>query len=218
MKFISILILILNSYFAGYTQFIQEIIPEDLLGSYQGQRYFRYDVNPEWTITPATVHVTSIDTTGCWTSFYGAGINCVACNYETHYYFCYGNSGNWFRRFYEGDSLWIMFDHISMPPPDFRLFSIRFYGKKNYVNVDDLIETHLVGIYPNPGNGKVTISNSGNYNSYELFDINGNRLASGSVNAQSIPQKLDFSFLNPGIYMIRLIGDNSIQTGKIVIH
>jgi len=198
----------------GYSQ----VKPDSLVGYYEGLYYDRYSFDPTWNIEPAIVNVTSIDDAGCWAYWFGPSFWCSPCEFETWYDFCFGNSSNYFSRFFEGDSLFIKYDDVPSPPPNTYTRSTRFYGKKILnVNVVELGEQHSVGIYPNPGNGIVIIDNPRNFTSYELFDINGNRLISGSVDPHSFPLQLDFSFLNPGIYMIRLWEDKTIQSCKIVI-
>lgn len=219
--------------FIAFTQTaISQVVPDSLIGIYSGSYYWKYsDVNTWTFIQFRSEIVSNMDTANCLVQLDGPGSELNGhglSTFWTDYSFCNGvyNPDPWYitcelyPKFYSTDSIrtfWV----IPRPFPYTNRYHYRFLGKRipgtSTVGMKELINSKYFNIYPNPGNGMVTIENSGNFNSYELFDINSNRLASDSVDPKSFPLKLDFSFLNPGIYMIRLIGDNTIQTGKIVI-
>lgn len=76
-----------------------------------------------------------------------------------------------------------------------------------------------IEIFPNPGNGKITIKNIKEYSQIVLLDISGRELFRSGIrsNFKSGILNLDFSQLNKGIYLIQLIGSESRHTEKLVI-
>jgi len=206
-----------------------QVNPDSLLGIYEGQLWIKEGYNGVWNITPATEIVLGIDTSSCFTILDGALTSNSGYNttFWTDYTFCNGfynppddPTGLAYPKFFAGDSL-LVYKIVPQPYPNPLWFYKRFLGKRipgtGSVDIGSKAKVNISQFYPNPGNGSVTFDNSWNFTSYELFDIHGNRLASDSVDPQSFPLQLDFSFLNPGIYMIRLIGGNTIHSGKIAI-
>jgi hypothetical protein len=67
-----------------------------------------------------------------------------------------------------------------------------------------------VSIYPNPTQGRVTVT--GNFDSYQLISFSGQIIKRGSFS-----RHLDFSRVESGLYMLRLIGKFDTQTRKLLI-
>ena len=106
-------------------------LPSDSLKGMQvGLYYFKYDSDSFWTIKLDTTYVTFIDTNNCSDRLHGdIGIFNVD-EFRTDYNYCHGTISNQITFFYGGDSLYIKWDHISQPPPNYSLYSNRFLGKK----------------------------------------------------------------------------------------
>ena len=74
-------------------------------------------------------------------------------------------------------------------------------------------ETVTISIYPNPVQDQLRIAHSGNnLNSIEIIDLSGKVL----YRNESAIQVLDVSFLNKGIYFLRLDLDGKMTTHKII--
>ena len=88
-------------------------------------------------------------------------------------------------------------------------------------NIDTLVSVNEMApspcIYPNPGNGTFMLRFGNHLKWYEVYDIKGNKVVTGAVDPQSSPIQLDFSFLKPGVYLIRLNTDHTIISRKIII-
>jgi len=72
-----------------------------------------------------------------------------------------------------------------------------------------------VSIYPNPVKNKLSISSKNSIKSIELYDIKGRSLMEYN-NIGLYKTQLDLNFLYDGIYFVKIIGDNSFETLKIV--
>jgi hypothetical protein len=70
-------------------------------------------------------------------------------------------------------------------------------------------ETEIAGTYPNPVTDKMvlTVQNFTPETAYSIYDITGRQVASGKVESEST--QLQTSFLNPGIYVIKITGKTS---------
>jgi len=77
---------------------------------------------------------------------------------------------------------------------------------------------HLVKIYPNPSDGKITITglNKGNYQ-MQLTDIRGKIIARFMVNDQLLNQSIQLPELTDGIYFLNIICSDEQQRFKIFI-
>ncbi len=85
------------------------------------------------------------------------------------------------------------------------------------LNINDVLNT-AVKIYPNPSSGITTLSSTIALNNViiEVLDLNGRVLLNQKEENMFI-KKLDLSFLNSGLYIIRLQSDQGQLTSKIII-
>lgn len=80
-------------------------------------------------------------------------------------------------------------------------------------------------VYPNPTSGTLTMSlegfRSGNNITFEVYNANGQLVDKGSSLSKEGTQEIVFYLsptLNNGIFMLKVIGDNNIQTTTIVLN
>lgn len=69
-----------------------------------------------------------------------------------------------------------------------------------------------VNIYPNPSNSKIYIATSQSFEYYEIYDIQGKRIAATDYTSSEI----DIALLDSGTYMIKLINNNNFIIKRIV--
>jgi hypothetical protein len=100
----------------------------------------------------------------------------------------------------------------------------QFYNNQNYtqnctitVNIkDNNIQTNKIVIYPNPSNGKFTISNELILEKIEIFDILGNKVYEDEPKVQIAQINTN---LPKGLYIYRVkLSDCSFRSGKISVH
>jgi hypothetical protein len=197
-----------------------QIVPDSLKGIYVGNYFFRYDSDTIWSITPDTVFVTNIDTNGCWISCNGKIGVFNATNFETQYTFCHGNSSNFFLRFYGSDSLWINYEHISKPPPNIYLYSIKFKGKRVGKLTNTLFEKNsndLFSIFPNPASNFINIQLGQEIKkaTLNIYNIHGELKLNKEINGIS-PFEIDIQNLPQGIYLINILSKNKICNLKFI--
>ena len=106
-----------------------QMSPDSLIGTYIGEYWFKWEEDIEWTIQNDTLYVTNASE-DCWMSAYGMIYHADGTQYETAYSFCNGNSTNCYSRFFSGDSIEIVYNDISQPPPNYHLFSTRYMERK----------------------------------------------------------------------------------------
>lgn len=82
---------------------------------------------------------------------------------------------------------------------------------ENTINEEDGFE-----IYPNPSPGIITLLQSKQYSSLEVFNSTGEMVYTASYNAQN-KRQIDLSDLAKGIYFIKIVLDNRIIASKKVI-
>jgi len=208
-----------------------QITPDSLIGTYAGERWFKWEEDTEWTIFADTVYVTNIN--NCWlmalvnnASMGGIYIGGGGSRpFETSYSFCNGNVGNYIHRFHSGDSLSIIYDEISPPPPDDHVSSTRFFSEK--ISSDILINTEnleknndRITIYPNPFTNLLNIKMDLKSNTFDqcivkMFDVNGNELYiySSRNNNQLL---INTKSLALGFYTLQIIQNNSIKSYKVI--
>jgi hypothetical protein len=81
--------------------------------------------------------------------------------------------------------------------------------------VDDLIQSNLFNVYPNPATDNCVLSaSSAKPVQFTLYSSNGKAIKSGSFTKS---YNLDLSGLNKGIYMFKVNGENKTELKKIVI-
>lgn len=76
--------------------------------------------------------------------------------------------------------------------------------------------TRPLNVYPNPNNGKLTIENSPENSTFELYDIVGRKVYSNMVGNVT---QLDLSPFNNGTYLYKVIKDNKVvKEEKLIIN
>ena len=204
-----------------------QITPDSLIGTYAGERWFKWEEDTEWTITNDTVYITSVN-----------GNNCLMISianhpwmggtwvpFETTYDFCFGNSVNWYKRFYANDSLKIIYEDVSPPPPNDHVSSTRFFSKKIssdiLINTEDIKKNNdRITIYPNPFTNLLNVKIDFQSDSFDecivkILDINGNEVMikySQNNNQLSINTEV----LAVGAYTLQIIQYNSIKSYKVI--
>lgn len=76
------------------------------------------------------------------------------------------------------------------------------------------IQAPAVSIYPNPANDKLHIISSNNIKVISLMDVNGNIISHADIYQDA--NNINISQLSNGIYFIRIITNNAIQTVKFI--
>lgn len=76
-------------------------------------------------------------------------------------------------------------------------------------------KANQVQVYPNPASDFITISNSREIQSVEIYDLAGRIIY--SANAQAMESRVDVSDLNQGIYILRVTANNTPINTKINI-
>lgn len=215
----NILILIIT-FFIVIPQIVSsQITPDSLIGTYVGENWFKWEYEIEWQISIDTSYIISINENICYVSSLGV---LAGPYFETEYDFCYGNSENWYTRFYAQDSLKVIYDDISLPPPNDELFSKRYFGKK--ISSDILLPTidlftDNIKVFPNPFNKQIIVELGSltPKNSYNLQLLN---LNSYEIFVESQLEKNDIlintEVLKPGVYILKLSNENFIKTFKII--
>ena len=88
------------------------------------------------------------------------------------------------------------------------------YKYSTTIGIEDISDSKGISIYPNPATNTVTIENQTASGTYQLQDITGKVLLSGSVTATKF--SLDISALSKGIYLLSLIDGEQQVNRKIV--
>lgn len=203
-----------------------QVTPDSLKGYYIGQYYFKYDSDPNWTISTDTVFVTNIDISNCTISHYGSEIFASPIGFETHYSFCYGNTPNIpnypniFIRFYSEDSIWMNLENVSMPPPDIGEFSKIFKGKKAGVltSINDTPVVLSFNLYPNPANDKLYLSFKylDDNSLVSIYNLKGQLVYSKSINQTDKSLEIDIKGIPKGLYLLHLSSKNSFYSSKFL--
>lgn len=208
----SLLIIIINCH--------AQVNPDSLIGTYAGEKWYKLDSDTEWTISVDTAYILKVDTNNCIIEhLYPATLPSGTGEFETTYSYCNKLSNNWFTRFYSNDSIFIKYDEVSLPPPDFKLWSARFYGKKISSDIPTSIgyiknETNYT-IYPNPFQSEIKISfDVIGQNKIRLIDTNGKSVFYKEVNSQNY--LIPTNNLPTGIYLLQITSNNSMNNFKLV--
>jgi hypothetical protein len=94
-----------------------------------------------------------------------------------------------------------------------------YFGKEQSLSVSDN-QFNVFGVYPNPSNGEVTISLSTNKDvNVSLFDIRGRKVYGNlhSNTSDSFTEKVDFSSMASGVYMLEVQSGAKKAIKKLVI-
>lgn len=70
-------------------------------------------------------------------------------------------------------------------------------------------------VYPNPGNGSVTVE--GSHEEVSLLDLTGKEVFHQSYNTPQAIGTFDFSHLGPGIYLLKIRHKSRIHSSKLII-
>ncbi|MEO6819942.1 MAG: T9SS type A sorting domain-containing protein, partial [Ginsengibacter sp.] len=77
--------------------------------------------------------------------------------------------------------------------------------------------SNLIKVFPNPVKNTAKIYfTAGNYNQAELTDVNGKSLQRVSLSAVDTETKIDMSSMPSGIYFIKLVGNDKVESRKVV--
>lgn len=84
--------------------------------------------------------------------------------------------------------------------------------------IKDPVSTRNFMIYPNPASGMVSISSRqpGNY-LVELFSLSGQKIMSTTMLLNEGELRMDLKGITPGIYHLRISGENTIYNSKLVV-
>jgi len=195
--------------------------PDSLKGTYVGNYWFKWNEDTAWTIKNDTAYVISIDTSNCIINdFYKILYLPSGGEYETSYSFCNKNLPNWYKRFFSDDSLMVIFNEVSMPPPNYHVWSARFFGKKIsseiLVGISDNISYDLkLELFPNPFNNFITIKNIRKNCMLRIIDLTGKVIFKQEIKSQNALQ-INTDQILKGLYILQITTSNAITTFKIM--
>jgi len=96
--------------------------------------------------------------------------------------------------------------------------SIAYYLSKEPSTKNELTESlKSVEIFPNPNNGKFTVRSDNNFNSIEVFNINGERILNRFNIKPLKSDNIELPENYKGIYIIKIDNNRNKSTGKILI-
>lgn len=72
-----------------------------------------------------------------------------------------------------------------------------------------------LSIYPNPANGNVTVSNVEAGSTIQILDVTGKVVSSETV--RSTATTIDLSTINKGMYVVKVLNNNSVATQKLIV-
>lgn len=86
------------------------------------------------------------------------------------------------------------------------------------LSVNDVAANNAFSVYPNPSNGSFNIKAARNLGdvSVSIFDINGRKLFSKEINLTGTAN-INVDNLQSGLYILKIAGENFIESTKIVI-
>ena len=92
---------------------------------------------------------------------------------------------------------------------------VYFYNEHYPTKVIGSETSHIASIFPNPAQGYITFSFSGEFYqaSFELYDVTGRRVIFKQVESG---ERLNLEDLQSGIYLYRISAEEQIQTGKLL--
>ncbi len=89
-------------------------------------------------------------------------------------------------------------------------------GVQNTANTETLTNDAVVQVYPNPSEGMITVATeNSDFSSLEVVDFLGKSVMNEQLNASST--EIDLTTMPAGMYIVRLIRENSIHTQKVII-
>ena len=103
----------------------------------------------------------------------------------------------------------------------YRLEQIDYDGRKTDLGIRTVnfasVVNNFIKVYPNPVKTSVRIEFAANtYNQIELTDANGKVLQRLSFSSLDTEKKMNMSTLSSGIYFIQLVGNNKVESRKVV--
>lgn len=107
-----------------------------------------------------------------------------------------------------------LFHHSGDDRSNFSTSLSNIYGNTT-VGVNENSLEKLIGVYPNPAENTVTIETKTASGNYQLHDVTGKLMLSGTVNAAKF--NLDVSALSKGVYFLSLQTINGRTTRKIEV-
>ncbi|MEZ4854289.1 T9SS-dependent M36 family metallopeptidase [Flavobacterium sp.] len=91
-------------------------------------------------------------------------------------------------------------------------------GPNCVLSVDYFKNQELIRVYPNPTNGKLNLRVN-NYNgvlNVEVFDLNGRKVMSKTLQNFSVEDELNITSLQSGMYLLKLTGNDISYSKKII--
>ena len=203
----------------------QIFLPDSLLGSYSGERWYRdYAVCEDcWDKSIDSVTINKIDTNYCATWILGNIVpitNNVVLDFFCEYSFCQNKPSGGYQwcRFYSNDSIEIYIWKISMPPEiDSHTYGFHFWGKRTSSNhtSSSEVETHKNRINIEILGKEIKILNQDlNQGNFILSDCLGRILLNTKIKDRITIVNVPLT----GIVIYSYYNQKgNIQTGKLII-
>lgn len=127
---------------------------------------------------------------------------------------------------YAGETVYIAFHHHNSTDQSGLLIdAVALPGEVlencgEVLSTDSDIDRLSFGLYPNPATNMVHLANHNESGDYLIrtFDVNGKLVASEQVRlAQNSVYQMDVNKLKPGVYMVQVIGHESVGSQKFVV-
>ncbi len=191
---------------------------DSLVGIYAGEKWYANPAGSQWVITPDTIYVYFIDSTICKAQWWSSSISSVNAIYCTDYFSCYNpNPQSPYLKFYSNDSIRCIVNYSPQPyphpPTAYRLYGKRIPGSNGLVGVHENMPEAGFKVFPNPFSDEVTIE-AGNsvVLGVIIYSITGKQVYQ---NAGKIPDRINLSFLENGLYVIGIETDKGIAFKKL---
>ncbi len=96
--------------------------------------------------------------------------------------------------------------------------SIAYYYNDAITGIIEIERTkENIYIYPNPGNGKFTLTSNSNIQSIVIYNINGKLIYSDSGFIQQMQKEIDLSGYDKGVYLVKIQTSKGVETKKLLI-
>jgi hypothetical protein len=205
--------------FIAFSASKAQVPVDSLLGTYVGQCWYASPPTNPWTITPDTVIVTSIDTINCTALISGS---CGGGNLTFYSSYTYCNTPTTCGtfpyccdKFYSLDSLCILCDDVT-PPPPYQNSSGRVYAKRisnKVTGIKDVTLNTKVNIYPDPAIEYLTIETPQKA-IIEILNIEGQSIKTITIVDNKAIIALDG--LSKGVYIIKATTDKGVVIKKFI--
>jgi hypothetical protein len=90
-------------------------------------------------------------------------------------------------------------------------------GKPITTGVTSVANINSFSVYPNPINGKFTISNNSNISSIEIFNLSGTRVYSDFKFKKQTLSEIDLTGYAKGIYLVKIYDGTKSQSRKVIV-